>query len=213
MISKGSLQKQKRPNLTPLLIFLFLYPYMVGFTPDSTSSYVETLFGIGTGQYIYHDCSGAHTRRFADAGIYIGKKFEGPYRTGILLGGWTGDRKGAQAHLFPDLALDWKYFSIGTTGVRIGSWKELYVEGRWLDQPPLFTGKGAIRFGIGGRVNEHGTRLWLGTNALPYDPKGIAAQVEFPYREKVFIFLNSRYGRDSGMDEFGISIGMRIVAD
>lgn len=193
---------------------MFLFPYIVGFIPDSTSSYTETLVGIGGGQYVYHDCSGAHTQGFADAGLYYGKKYESPFRLGISAGGWAAGKQGSAAFIYPDLALDWQYFSLGTTGVRIGSQQKFYLEGKWLDQPPFLSGKGMMRFGIGGKLNESETRLWIGANAVPYNAIGFATQIEFPLKENQYLFLNGRYGKDkiSNFDEFGFSVGMRIVS-
>lgn len=212
MISNGSFRRRKQRNITPLYIVLLLFPYIVGFTSDSTSSYVETLFGAGTGQYVYHDCSGAHSQRYSDVGISVTKKFEGPYRTGLHVGGWTAGKKGGSPYIFPDLALDWTFFSFGTTGVRIGSREKFYFEGRWLDQPPVFSGKGALRAGFGGTIKSSNSRFWLGTNLLPYNNLGLAAQLDFPYSEQTFIFVNGRFGAESGMSELGISLGIRYIS-
>jgi hypothetical protein len=211
MRSKGLSPKQKRRNSTPLFILIVLFPYIVGFTPDSTSSSIETIFGIGTGQFVYHDCSGAHSQKFADAGIYIGEKYEGPYRAGLIAGGFGAGDQGSSFYLFPDLALDWTTFSIGTTGIRLGALNDVYFEGRWADQPPLLSGKGALRFGFGRKLKPSGNRFWLGVNTLPYNNFGLAAQLELPYDKNSFIFFNGRYGNESGMGEYGISAGIRLV--
>jgi hypothetical protein len=214
MKSKKSYQEQKRRNFSPFVFLLLLSPYIVGFTnQDSTSnSFIETSYGIGGGQYIYHDCSGSHKQGFFDAGIYSGKKYEGPYRLGISAGGWNAGEKGSRLFIFPDLALDWKYFSVGTTGVRFGT-KSGYLEGKWLDSPPFLSGKGALRMGIGGELKTSLSRYWIGTNIMPYNTPGLALQLEFPLKEKRFLFLNGRYGRDetSGLEEYGLSVGMRVV--
>lgn len=193
---------------------MLLSPYIVGFAhPDSTNSYSEIMFGLGHGQYVYHDCAGAHIQPFTDGGVYVGKKFEGPYRIGLSAGLWNLYGNGNRGLAFPDLALDWHYFSIGTTGVRLGVHDDLYLESKWLDQPPYLSGKGLARFGIGFNLKESSTRYWIGGNVIPYSNFGFAAQIEFPWDENKFLFLNGRLGKDkeSGYDEYGISLGMRIV--
>ncbi len=208
MTLKRSSREQKRHSLTPLFIFILLFPYIVGFTSDSTSAYTEALIAVGTGQYVYHDCSGSHTRQFNDAGVYVGKKFEGPYRIGLAAGTWSNGSEQTVLFAFPDLALDWKMFSLGTTGIRIGSRNEFYLEGKWLDQPPFQSGKGAIRAGFGLRLKDSGTSMWFGSNVIPYDTPGAAAQIEFPFQENKFLFLNGRVGKES---ERGISVGVRFT--
>ncbi len=206
-------QELKQRNLTPLFVFLLLFPYIVGFTSDSTSLYTEALVGIGGGQYVYHDCSGAHTKGFADVGIYYGKKYESPFRLGISAGGLAAGER-SDAFIYPDLALDWQNFSLGTTGVRIGSQQKFYLEAKWADQPPFFSGKGFVRFGIGGKLNDSETRIWIGANAFPYNTIGLATQIEFPLKENHYLFFNGRYGKEkiSNFDEYGFSVGMRIVS-
>lgn len=211
MRSKRSSLGRKRRDLTPLLILLSLSPYIVGFTSDSTSSYVETMIGAGTGQYVYYDCSGAHTRQFSDAGISVTKKFEGPYRLGFIAGGLKAGDNGTP-YFFPDLALDWETVSLGTTGFRIGKKRSFYFEGRWLDQPPLLSGKGMLRTGFGGTFYNDRSMYWLGANVLPYHKLGFAGQLDLPLRENTFIFLNSRFGSEAGLQEFGVSIGVRFIS-
>lgn len=193
---------------------MLLLPYIVGFFSDSTSSYSETIFGIGGGRYVYHDCSGTHKQGFGDAGIYFGKKFDGPFRLGLGAGAWTTGQKGSYVFGYPDLALDWKNFSIGTSGIRIGSRDEFYFESKVMDQPPFFTGKGAIRIGFGGKLDELDTRLWIGSNVFPYNTAGFATQIEFPIGERQFLFFNGRFGKDreSKIEEYGFSVGTRIIS-
>ncbi|MBI2427709.1 MAG: hypothetical protein HYV29_02760 [Ignavibacteriales bacterium] len=214
MRSRESSHEQKRRNGTPLFVFLLLSPYIVGFSsPDSSYSYTESMYGIGGGQYVYHDCSGAHKRPFADVGFYSGKKFDGPYRIGISLGGaYVGDGT-ALPLIYPDLALDWENFSIGTTGIRFGSQNKFYLESKWGDQPPFLSGKGFLRMGFGWKPDPYSPGFWIGTNVFPYTNTGLALQVEFPLQENRSIFINGRYGidRESTFDEYGISFGIRIL--
>lgn len=217
MRSKKSFRESKRRNLTTLLVCLLLSPYIVGFTSDSTSAYIEILAGAGAGRYVYHDCSGTHSRGFVDAGMYFGRKFEGPFRVGALFGGvkYTKSGIGGGGFIFPDLALDWESFSLGTTGVRLGSKDELYAEGKWLDQPPYFSGKGFLRSGIGGYVRDLDSRFWVGVNVLPYSRPAPALQWEVPFGDRKYIFFNGRFGteKESGMGEYGVSMGVRIISN
>lgn len=214
MRSRTSFQKPKRRNTAPFLIFLLLSPYVVGFSsPDSATAYSEIMYGIGTGQYVYHDCSGAHKQRFTDAGLYAGKKFEGPYRIGVAASGWVLNGEGLRGFAYPDLALDWQHFSVGTTGIRIGARNAFYFESRLFDQAPLLSGKGSVRFGIGGKLDNPFSNFWVGGNVLPYNRLGLAAQLEFAWSEHTYLFMNGRFGKDneSNFSEFGFSVGMRVI--
>jgi len=208
---KELFRKRKRHNCTPLFILILLSPYFVGFT-ETDSGYTDIKFGAGGGQYVYQDCSGSHTQKFGDAGAAVVRKFEGPYRIGVSAGGWDAGKRGSYAIAYPDLALDWEYFSIGTTGIRLGSLKQMYVEAKGLDEPPYFSGKGFIRLGFGGVLEKPFSNFWIGTNGVPYNSLGLAAQIEFPFAENNFVFLTGRLGNDqkSGFSEYGVSVGLRI---
>jgi len=179
-------------------------------------AYTEILAGAGGGRYVYKDCSGTHSRGFVDGGMYWGRKFEGPFRIGATFGGVKYTEKGAGGGglIFPDLALEWEQFSLGTTGVRFGSKNEIYLEGKWADQPPYFSGKGFIRSGVGGYIQDLDARFWIGINGIPYSRFGPAVQWEVPFGEKKYLFFNGRFGteRESGMGEYGVSMGIRILA-
>lgn len=209
---RSSPGNNRRRNTLPLAVLLLLSPYIVGFAPDSTSAYTETIVGFGGGQYVYHDCSGAHPENFGDAGITVTRKFEGPYRAGITAGGFRMGDGNPSPYVFPDLALDWERFSIGTTGLRFGSRKGGYFEVRAFDEAPFLSGKGAIRAGFGAISKRSGTRVWLGTNVFPYNNLGFAMQFEIPYSPSTAMIVNGRFGQDSGMGEFAVSLGVRFTS-
>ena len=197
----------KRSNLH-WLYFLLLAPYLVGWTP-ADSSYDEYSFGVGTGQYASHDCAGnAHSNSFGDVGGKITHKFEAPFRVGLSTSIVSNDVK-TTVIPYPDLALDLKYFSLGTTGLRVGLENETYGEVSFLDQVPLFSGKGGFRIGMGLKATEN-TRLWLGVNSFPYKAKGLVGQIDFPLSANHFLFINGRYGESRGVPEYGFSVGTRI---
>jgi hypothetical protein len=191
--------------------FAILLPYTIQYLAPDSSSYDEVKFGVGTGQYGYADCSGVHTRSFTDAGATITHKFEAPFRIGAhaFVGG-IGDDGTTSAFIYPDLALDFKYFSFGTTGIRVGNLDEAYVELAALDQPPPFSGKGALRFGVGLGSIPPFSRFWIGANGIPYSNLGVATQIEFPVQENQYMFLNGRYGNYENVPEYGVSVGLRI---
>ncbi len=188
--------------------FLFLTPYIVGWT-SADSAFSEYSLGLGGGQYATYDCSGnAHANSFADAGVKLTHKFEAPFRVGLsasLIP--NGGQPGVIA--FPDLAVDFKYFSLGTTGLRLGAEDDLYGEIAFLDQIPFASGRGLLRAGVGMRAAEN-TRLWLGVNTFPYYATGLAGQVDFPLSANQFMFVNGRYGESGGVTEYGFSVGTRI---
>lgn len=212
MKSKKSFRELKRRKFLFSAVVVILFPYIVGFQSDSTSAYTELSAGAGGGEYVSHDCTGPHKRSFGDGGIYVGKKFETPYRLGLGLGGWTAENKGTHFFVFPDLALDWEYFSFGTTGLRLGARNDFYFESKLLDQPPFLSGKGLIRSGIGYKIKALDSEFWLGVNVAPYTSLGGAVQYEFPFEKDKYIFINGRYGKDesSKFDEYGFSIGVRF---
>lgn len=215
MKSNRSYRNQKRRNVFPLIVILALSPYIFGFqSPDSSLSYDEIRYGFGGGQYVTHDCSGAHKRQYLDAGIYLGEKFGEVFRGGLAADVVTTGTNGTTAFVFPDLALDWENFSVGTTGLRVGSENTYYGEIKWFDQPPLISGKGLFRAGIGGKLDKPFSRFWIGTNVVPYFSPGIASQLEIPINNGRYIFINGRFGKDadSHFNEFGISIGLKIIS-
>jgi hypothetical protein len=189
------------------LSFLILAPYIVGSSP-ADSSFDEYSFGVGGGQYTYHDCSGVHSNSFVDAGAKFTHKYDTPLRIGISA--TVGkDNIGWLVMPFPDIAYDVDYFSIGTTGIRLGLADGPYAELSLCDQIPLFSGRGCFRTGICVKPSDN-THLWLGMNIVPYDKNGFAGQFDFPISSHQFLFLNGRYGKAGGLPEYGFSIGTRI---
>jgi hypothetical protein len=187
--------------------FLILAPYIVGMTP-ADSTYDEYSFGAGGGQYAEQDCSGIHKNSIVDIGIKATHKYESPFRTGINASIYSVNGK-LRVMAWPDLAFDKKYFSIGTTGIRLGPEDILYGEFSFLDQVPLCTGKGCFRTGFGMRLADD-TRLWIGKNIIPYNRDGWAGQLEFPLTSTQYLFVNGRYGESYNIPEYGFSIGTRI---
>ena len=199
-----------RVNTARYFSFLILLPYTVGYSPDSTS-YDEYAFGFGGGQFVQKDCSGTYERSFVDAGVRVTHKFEAPFRIGaIAFVGQGGRDNSTFGFFYPDLALDFRNFSLGTTGLRIGATDRYYFEISALDQPPLYSGIGAFRSGIGVANMPPFSRLWIGTNILPYSKLGFAAQVEFPVEQNEYLFFNGRYGIYLDRPEYGLSFGLRI---
>ena len=191
-----------------MLYFLILTPYIVGSSP-ADSSFDEYSFGVGGGQYATYDCSGqAHPNSLVDVGAKMTHKFEAPFRIGLSASVISLDGK-TSAIPYPDLALDFKYFSLGTTGIRVGAEDGPYGELSVLDQVPFFSGKGCFRMGVGMKTSES-TRLWLGVNQIPYNKGAFAGQFDFPITNDQFLFLNGRYGESSGVPEYGFSVGTRI---
>jgi hypothetical protein len=190
------------------LSFLFLTPYIVGWS-SADSSFSEYSVGLGGGQYASYDCAGnAHANSFADAGVKLTHKFEAPFRVGVSTSVIPHDGQSGFI-AYPDLALDFKYFSLGTTGLRLGAADDIYGEVSILDQVPFCSGKGFVRAGVGMRAAED-MHLWLGVNTYPYYASGLAGQVDLPLSSNQFMFINGRYGGSGGVTEYGFSIGTRI---
>ena len=191
-----------------ILSFLILAPYIVGTSP-SDSTFDEYSIGVGGGQYATYDCSGnAHPNSMVDVGVKVTHKFESPFRVGLAasITSVNGEKVGT---VYPDLALDYKYFSFGTTGLRVGLENGPYAELSLLDQVPFFSGKGCLRMGVCMNPTEY-TRLWLGINKFPYNNNGFAGQFDFPITSNQFLFFNGRYGKSGGVPEYGFSVGMRV---
>ncbi len=190
------------------LSFLILTPYIVGWSP-ADSSFDEYSVGVGTGQYATYDCAGnAHPNSFNDAGVKITHKFEAPFRAGLIVSSLPNPSS-PNIIPYPDLAFDSRYFSLGTTGLRVGDADDIYGEVSMLDQVPLSSGKGFARVGVGLRAMED-THFWLGRNIFPYDKGGLAGQIDFPLSTNHFLFINGRYGNSGGVPEYGFSVGTRI---
>jgi hypothetical protein len=213
MRSKRSSHEQKRRNLTPLFVFILLYPYIVGYTSDSTDAYAELLVGAGGGQYARHDCSGAHKQGFGDAGVHISSQYYSPFRFGLSIGGIYTGPNGGGGFVYPDLGFEWDNLAFGTTGVRIGSLQDWYIEGKILDRPPFFSGIGFARAGVGKYIPEMDSRFWIGVNSFPYVSNGAAIMWEMPIGERKYLYFNGRYGTDksSNIEEYGISAGLRFI--
>src|SRR5438093_13233830 len=103
-------------NFLPILL---LGPYLISFAP-SDSSYTDTEFGGGLGQYRYADCEGATPRHYGDVGLKLTHKNDGFFRYGLLFDVPFSFERNA-SYTFPvvysDLAFDSPYFSLGTTGM------------------------------------------------------------------------------------------------
>ncbi|MFZ1976323.1 MAG: hypothetical protein WAV76_00045 [Bacteroidota bacterium] len=110
---------------------------------------------------------------------------------------------------YPDLALDLKYFSLGTTGLRLGSEDDIYGEVSFLNQVPFGSGKGFAHCGVSLKPTKD-TRLWLGINSGPYYAAGFAGQFDFPISANHFLYINGRTGNIGGVSEYGFSVGMRV---
>jgi hypothetical protein len=189
-------------------IFLFLAPYITGFTPPD-SSYDEVQMGVGGGQYAYKDCSGTHSDRFIDGGARITHKFEAPFRVGAAVSLVPSD--GRMIVLpYPDLAFDNGSVSLGTTGMRLGRIDDAYFEVKALDEPPFTTGKGLFRCGIGLPLAERRMHVWLGANRIPYENWGAAAGLDFKLTNNQFIVVSGRYGKHLNVPEYGLSLGVRL---
>ncbi len=205
----------------PQFSLLLLIPYIVSY-PTGDSSYSDVSYGLGRGQYAYEDCSGVHTQTYYDAGVNYTHKYVSPFRLGIngSVGNYHSYRSpywlrlnpsvNNYIFLYPDLALDWKYFSLGTTGVRIGSTDEIYIQYGIANQTPLFSGRGFFNLGVGGNPGKPFSHLWVGMNSIPYRNLGFAIQPEFSLGDNKFIFFNGRYGSYLNQAEYGFSVGMRI---
>jgi hypothetical protein len=190
------------------LFILALAPYLVGWTP-ADSSFNEYSVGVGGGQFASYDCAGnAHQNSFGDVGVKVTRKYATPFRVGLSASVAAKDGK-MIAFAYPDIAYDSKYFSVGTTGLRIGLEDGPYAEISGFDQVPFFSGRGCFRTGVCVKPSEN-THLWLGMNTIPYDKNGFAGQFDFPITSNQFLFFNGRYGESGGVPEYGFSIGTRI---
>ena len=188
-------------------LVIILAPYLIGMSP-ADSSFNEYALGVGSGQYASYDCSGnPHTNSLVDVGFKASHKFESHFRTGASLSVYSINGT-IYCFGYPDLAFDAKYFSIGTTGIRLGSEDILYGELSFFDQVPYFSGKGCARIGVGMNVYEN-THLWIGKNTIPYDRPAWAGQIEFPISSGQFLFFNGRYGLSTDIPEYGFSIGTK----
>ena len=190
---------------------LLLFPYLLSISSGDTS-YSDILLGAGTGKYAYRDCSGLHERHYVDAGVTLSAKTRGPFRIGGTLGGAAayGEDRGAVALVYPELALDFKSFAVGTTGLRIGEFDETYLHLGIFNCSPPVSGKGILNLGLGWKTDAPFSRLWIGANTIPYGNLGLAVQPEFPLSDNRFLFVTGRYGVYENISEWGVYVGVRI---
>jgi hypothetical protein len=204
--------QMKKFNFPWWIAFLFITPYFVGFSPTD-SSFSDISVGLGGGHFVYEDCHGTHEKNFVDIGVSGSYKFDGPFRVGGMFGvaDFSEDEKQSLAPiLYPDLALDWRGFSIGTTGLRIGNRDELNVQLGWLNSAPAFSGKGFFHTGVEFAPGEPFSKVYVGANALPYYNWGVIVQPEFPLSDNNYLFVTGRYGTYHELDEWGMSVGIRM---
>ncbi len=134
--------KSAKPKLPIFLIFVLLYPYIIGFTtdPDSTSSsetLVGVIFGLGSHNIVHRDCSGNIISStgipFKDATLSVEHRLDWArfYIKGGLIvmnektrelnvpkphdtyGEWTYKRF-STGYVNPSFGVEWKYFGIET---------------------------------------------------------------------------------------------------
>ncbi|MGD0589938.1 MAG: hypothetical protein ABSA44_03955 [Bacteroidota bacterium] len=189
-------------------IILFLAPYIVGFAPQD-SSYTEWQIGAGGGQYTYEDCSGEHTSHFYDAGIRVTTKLKSPWRLGASISAIPSNGS-LTVFGYPDFAYDNGFFSLGTTGLRVGYLERTFFEIKGLDEIPYTTGKGLFRIGMGTPITQNGTRIWMGANVGVYQSLGFGTSLEFPLQENYSLSLTGRYGEHNSIPEYGISLGLKF---
>ncbi len=195
------------------IAFVFLAPYFVGFSPTD-SSFSDISVGLGGGHFVYKDCRGTHERNFVDIGMNGSYKFEGPFRMGVMgsVAEYTEDDSKPVfiPIIYPDIALDWRPFSIGTTGLRIGNRDEFNFQLGWLNSAPAFSGRGFFNAGVEGQPGNPFSKMYFGINALPYNNWGVVVQPEFSLDENKYLFVTGRYGTYNELDEWGMSVGIRI---
>ena len=195
----------------PCFTLLLFTSYLAAQNPTHASS---DEFSLG--------CGGGHSDRWFDAtsevtnffefGWRYTHKFESPFRVGLALSISKGFFVVGPIYIWPDLAIDFQYFSVGTTGVRLGSRDFLYGEISLLDEIPLLSGKGLLRIGGGWKIPNWDTRIWLGMNRYPFRDYGWATQIDFPLSSGEYLFLNGRIGQSRrSKSEYGASIGIRTV--
>ena len=197
--------------IRPQFSLFLLLPYIVGYPADD-STYSDISYGLGGGHYTYEDCSGVHERSYVDGGVSFSTKMNGPFRLGGSLGGVASLEKnvGASPIIYPELALDFKYFALGTTGLRFGDYNQTYVQLGILNSSPPFSGQGVLNLGVGLNSIDPFSRMWVGVNVIPYRNVGLVLQPEFPISSNKFLFITGRYGKVEGLSEYSISVGMRI---
>lgn len=196
-----------------LLAILLLGPYLFSYAPGD-SSYTDIEIGGGAGQYRYADCQGSTPREYGDLGIKFTHKNDGSFRYGALIDMPLSLDGRNSAYTFPvfypDLAYDSRYFSLGTTGVRIGSVDQYYFSLGIASKIPLFAGRGFVNMGVGFHPGGPLSEMWIGVNAIPYQSLSLCLNPEFQITDNKFIFLSGRYGQSNGIDEYGLSIGLRV---
>lgn len=224
MISKRSSPRPRRRNTTPLLVFILLYPYIVGYSGDD-SAYSAFTVALGHGQYAQFqktgDCSGYYrpaqytelNARYEHKGSF--------YRLGL-----TGVAVPQQAKVFvwPTIGLDYKYFAVGTDRVRFGSYQTVYVEAGLFNAVPINSGRGSINAGIGARFSERVPNVWVGYGwGFVFVEPGFCTEITLRLSDHSQAVLGGRFGAftssnvdprsnvltSTTINETGVGIGYR----
>lgn len=234
---------------------LFLFPLVVGVQgegPDSSETNFKLAGGAGSYAYVSRGCAGEVLNKqkipYADGGFSIDHKFKFPLRIGFRGGfvrehsrssweqAYSPDGGGTNFYFNPDLALDWKYFGIGTgffsaqkdlywrdigigharkfpSGhIRVGNTR-FYFSAHLMESVPLYSGGGYLNSGIGGKVSRN-VSYWLGWGITgPYDANGFLIKTDFEFKKNWQINLAGRLGRSQGISENAVSLGLsyRII--
>ncbi len=145
LISSAAKTKQQKrcfiKNRMRIILFLVVYPYLVGFSPDpdSSATIVDLLLGYGSHSYVTYDCAGNVTSKTkysdVDYGVSVTHKIDA-FKFGARAGGYiinapdqgfsynssyfytsTVSNKTSVFYLNPFIGTDSKYFemSFGTS--------------------------------------------------------------------------------------------------
>jgi hypothetical protein len=94
--------------------------------------------------------------------------------------------------------------------LRLGPTNEVYLVGSVNMNAPMFVGGGQVDFGIGLPMRNPDSRLWIGSDAGPFDGAGVLIKFETPMTENFFLTGAARYGRVAALtSEYTVSIGLR----
>jgi hypothetical protein len=191
---------------------LFLLTPLI-FTPaEDDSSYTDAWFAAAGGRFAEPGCNSTIERPFQELGAKISHKSSSPFRYGMQMGiaHFGGSRNAVGVWAWPELALDTKYFSLGTMGMRIGSLDNMYVNAGLFNGVPQFA-HGVVELGVGGKLNGPLSRFWVGATGLPYMALGPTARLDFPLGDAGgSLFVLGHYGNYLGHNEYALGLGYRL---
>lgn len=214
----------------------FLYPYIVGFAPDSSNNSTTSFeFAVGHGSYakVTRDCSGnivsVEDIPYTDGGISVDHQFSA-FRVGAKAGvASVSNEQGSLQYVNPNIGVNTKYFGldvgafaagnknifrigfIPSGALRIGNRESWYFTTAVANNLPVFTGGGMVDLGLGFNLGKPHSNLWIGVGIIPpIQSPAFSVKADIPYTNDFLITLRGHAASKVSF-EYGLSLGGKFI--